>query len=82
MVNVDPNDYDKYQDMDKETKNTAESKQTAPLYTITVLENESIDVIPSSGSSQNDGFRSDMSRYSTWLLFMLTFKMLFVDTKD
>ena len=59
MVNVDPSDYGKYQNY--ETDNSTECQQTAPLYTIRVLENESIDITPSSISTQDEGFRSGLS---------------------
>jgi len=58
MVNVDPSDYGKYQNY--ETDNSTECQQTAPLYTIRVLENESIDITPSSISTQDEGFRSPL----------------------
>ena len=60
MVNVDPSDYDKYQN-NVTVDSTENSQQTAPLYTIRVLENESIDITPSSISTQDEGFRSGLS---------------------
>ena len=62
MVNVDPSDYDKYQN-NETVDSTENSQQTAPLYTIRVLENESIDIdiTPSSISTQDEGFRSGLS---------------------
>ena len=61
MVNVDPSDYDKYQN-NETVISTENSQQTAPLYTIRVLENESIDIdiTPSSISTQDEGFRSGL----------------------